>query len=289
MSAMQTSSKGRAYLRREEGEVLRAYLDPVGVWTIGVGLTAASGVVQPRRGMVITAGEADRLLSKALAKNYEPAVRKAMPGAPQTAFDAAISFHFNTGAIGRASWVGAWKKVDWPAVRAGLLRWTKGGGKVLPGLRARREREFRLMREGLYSGVASAPTPDVTDARIGLPLDAAEIEAVRAGFSTLGYDPGTVPGRIAVVSVQHFQADHDLTIDGIVGRATLSTLQRHLDARRKVVVTSAAGGSLAGAASPAGADLPDYLLWVGAAVLVLISIKVLWSYRDILAARVRRA
>lgn len=44
----QTSPEGLAFLERHEGVVLRAYRDVVGVWTIGAGLTAASGVVKPQ-------------------------------------------------------------------------------------------------------------------------------------------------------------------------------------------------------------------------------------------------
>ena len=104
---MQTSAEGVAFIERHEGVVLTAYRDPVGIWTIGSGLTAASGVVKPKAGMKISKAEAARLLSKALATNYEPAVARTMPGARQHEFDGGVSFHFNTGAIGRASWVRA--------------------------------------------------------------------------------------------------------------------------------------------------------------------------------------
>lgn len=96
--------------------------------------------------MVITKDEASRLLGEALTRNYEPAVRAALPGARQQDFDGAVSFHFNTGAIGRASWVKAWAKRDWQKVQAKLALWNKGGGKVLPGLKRRRDEEFMVRR-----------------------------------------------------------------------------------------------------------------------------------------------
>jgi GH24 family phage-related lysozyme (muramidase) len=40
---MQTSPAGRAAIARREGNVLKAYLDSVGVLTIGVGHTSAAG------------------------------------------------------------------------------------------------------------------------------------------------------------------------------------------------------------------------------------------------------
>ena len=63
---MQTSDKGRAYIRSHENDVLKAYLCPAGKWTIGVGLTKASGVVDPKPGMTITKADSERLFSTAL-------------------------------------------------------------------------------------------------------------------------------------------------------------------------------------------------------------------------------
>ncbi|MCA3470636.1 MAG: lysozyme, partial [Rhodobacter sp.] len=150
---MRISEAGIAMLEAEEGVVLRAYRCPAGVWTIGAGLTAASGVVTPHAGMVITAHDASDLLNKALARNYEPAVARAMAkGQPvQHEFDAGVMFHFNTGAIGRASWVKAWIADNAAAARKGLAAWNKGGGKVLPGLVKRRKREADLLLKGVYT------------------------------------------------------------------------------------------------------------------------------------------
>jgi GH24 family phage-related lysozyme (muramidase) len=77
---MQTTSeeKGIPFLKAHEGVVLTAYRCPAGKWTIGAGLTAASGVVTPRAGMTITRAEASHMLKQALARNYEPAVRQAI-------------------------------------------------------------------------------------------------------------------------------------------------------------------------------------------------------------------
>lgn len=287
---MSTSGRGRAFLERHEGVVLKAYRDPVGIWTIGAGLTAASGVVRPRGGMVITRREADRLLAAALATSYEPAVRKAMSGAKQHEFDAGVSFHWNTGAIGRASWVKAWSARQWQAVHDGLLRWTRGGGRVLPGLKRRREEEFRLMREGLYD--LTLPTQGGRMARIALPIDPDELLAIRTGFRKLGYDPGADDHHVARDAVERFQKDHDLTVDGILGRATLSTLQRRLDARAKTAGTAVSGTAGAGATQVPGLAevVPDdnLLLAVGAITAVAL-VLLAWKYRDVLAVKVQRA
>ncbi len=292
---MDISEPGIAMLEAEEGVVLRAYRCPAGVWTIGAGLTAASGVVTPRAGMVITPVEASALLAKALEKNYEPAVDRAMwPGRPvQHEFDAGVMFHFNTGAIGRASWVRAWIRDNADAARRGLMAWNKGGGKVLPGLVKRREREADLLLKGVYTP-GKARRAAVTangPARIALPLSAAEFSAARAALAGLGYAVGTDPIRITAQAVRAFQRDHDLTVDGILGRATLSTLQRRIDARRKTAVAAPALG-LTGAGTATGGT--DALAGVPLSGAVLLGLAVLWAgwlafqYRDAIAATVQR-
>jgi lysozyme len=287
---MQTSSRGVKALELDEGVVLRAYRCPAGIWTIGAGLTAASGVVKPKAGMVITASEASRLLQDALHRNYEPAVAAAMPKARQHEFDAGVSFHFNTGAIARATWVKLWREHAEPGrIRNALLAWNKGGGKVLPGLTARRKREYLLLVDGVYHGAALALPSKTNDAlaRIVVPMDPAEILAVREAFERLGYPAGDHRGAVSKSAVLAFQQKHGLTVDGVLGRATLSTLQRMMDARTKsvpAVAAPAAGGaaSVSGAAE-AVSGVPfasEILLGLGCAFALYTA----WSYRDAIAA-----
>jgi lysozyme len=286
---MQTSARGIDFLKRHEGVVLRAYRCPAGVWTIGAGLTRGSGVVDPTPGMVITAEEADRLLAAALTRNYEPRVARAMAEAQQHEFDAGVSFDFNTGAIHRASWVTAWARRGWDAVGEGLMRWTRGGGKVLPGLVRRRTDELVLMRDGDYGLGARWPRlPGL--ARVTLDLSAEELEAARAALDRLGYAPGSDRRGIAEAAVRAFQERHGLTVDGILGRATLSTLQRELDARGAVAAPTA--GVVMGAGESIGGVAPDVLglpsgEWLGPALVVLglaAALWLAWRYRDVVAA-----
>ncbi|SMH35955.1 peptidoglycan-binding protein [Maritimibacter sp. HL-12] len=288
-----TSSKGIAVLKQEEGEVLKAYRCPAGKMTIGVGLTAASGVIDPKPGMVITAGQSSDLLRQALRRNYEPAVAKAMPSAKAHEFDGGVLFHFNTGAIGRASWVKAWRTRDWDRVSAKIVLWNKGGGKVLPGLTRRRAREFKIMRYGDYGLLGEVPKASSADsdvAKWALPVDRDEIARIRAAFAKLGYAPGNDGGGVHRDAVTRFQREHDLNVDGIIGRATLSTLQRRLDATRKAA--TATTGAATGAAGTEGADaaglaVPDWALWVVAGLVALIALRLAWSYRDVIAAKVQ--
>ncbi|MGP9788930.1 glycoside hydrolase family protein [Roseinatronobacter sp. NSM] len=287
---MQTSAQGVAFKKRHEGDVLKAYRCPAGVWTVGVGLTAASGVVKPHAGMKITAAESTRLLQLALRRNYEPAVRAAMPRAKQHEFDAGVSFHFNTGAIARASWVKRWVERNWDATRTALLAWNKGGGRVLPGLTRRREEEYRLLRHGDYGQGVRAQGGRDGLARVVVDLSQEEIAAAQAAFVKLGYKVGDDARGFDLFAIRAFQKDHDLTVDGIVGRATLSTLQRVMDSRTKAATpaaVTAAGG--ADTTVQASAELDPALSWIGPALLAagaLWGLWLAWQYRDAIAAAI---
>lgn len=302
---MHTSTKGLAFLERHEGVVLKAYRCPAGAWTIGAGLTAASGVVRPKAGVVISREEASRLLGLALERNYEPAVLAAMPGARAQEFDGGVSFHFNTGAIGRASWVKAWRRGDWKGVLAGLMAWKKGGGRVLPGLVRRREEEFRLIQnadygDGRHAPVRPEPPPRAAAAaRIAAPITWAQVPALLAALRTLGHRVDLTAATLPLQAVLDFQRTHGLTADGIVGRATASAIQRALDARGKAAAP-AAGAAVAApvAVADAGSALPpelgailDAVPWLAPALLAAAALYGLWlafTYRDAVAAAIDR-
>lgn len=296
---MKTSEKGIETLELEEGNVLRAYRCPAGKWTIGPGLTAASGVVNPKAGMVITAQQSRDLTRKALTAKYEPRVALVMTGARQHEFDAAVLFHWNTGAIQKASWVPLWaRKAGKSAIAAKFKLWNKGGGKVLPGLVARRDRELRILFEGVYPVSAETKRPSVSVARWVLQLDFAEKLTAMTAFGKLGYKVGLDSAAIPAAEIRRFQADHGLTIDGRIGRATLSTLQRRIDATEKArpvalasVSTTATGVS---ATAPTGtSDITDWIaaqpwaIGVAAGAVGLWGLWLAWQYRDVIAAKIQ--
>ena len=300
MSTMKTSSDGIKFLERHEGVVLKAYRDPVGILTIGAGLTKASGVINPRPGQVITNAQASDLLAKALERNYEPRVRKAMPDALQREFDGGVSFDWNTGAIHRASWVVAWRARNWIDVKRRLAMWKKAGGRVLPGLVRRRHEEFELVRFGMY-GKGLTHNPPSGYAMFVVDQSHAQVLDLRGVFQKLGYEPGQSERGILRAAVEAFQRDHDLTVDGLIGRATLSTIQRRLDAVAKLktpVATTAAGGGTATASDEIATGLPDVsaalpsaqiatLGTITAVIGVGLLLWLAWRYRDVVAAKVQ--
>jgi lysozyme len=258
------SPRGRKFIYAHEGCPLTAYLDPVGIWTIGPGLTAATGAIRPVRGMTITQAEADRIFSQVMAATYEPAVRRALgANIPQHVHDGASSFTFNCGpgAIGTASWVKAWKDGLWAEVKRRLSLWNKGGGRVLPGLTRRRKEEGDIIIDNAWpAGIEGpAPEPTVEWAVFVVSVTAEDIVNVRDGLRSLGYDPGPITGRVRYLAVNEFQKAHNLTVDGKIGRATLATLQREIDRKRQNDALSTTGkvGAPAGAAAGAGIEAAD--------------------------------
>jgi len=294
---MQTSEKGIKFLERHEGVVLKAYRDPVGVWTIGAGLTKSSGVVAPKAGMVISKIEASNLLQQALKRNYEPAVNKAMAAskgaAKQNEFDGAVSFHWNTGAIGKASWVKSWRARDWPGVHRGLLNWIRGGGKIMPGLKRRREEEYSLIKGGFYSSQLKRKTASGL-ATFAVPYAPSEIAALKAAFRKLGYDPGTDKRGLPRPAVIKYQSDHALTRDGVIGRATLSSVRRMIDAKKKIKAPAAIGAVAATDTQTgvvrdqlSGMAMADWIVWIGLALAACWLIWLAVTYRDAVAVKLQ--
>ncbi len=271
---MKTSPQGVAFIAAQEGVVTRAYRDAAGIWTIGVGHTAAAGAPVPKAGMTISRDEAYLILARDLPR-YEARVERRLPGSAAHVFDGAVSFDFNTGAIDRASWVAAFGEGKREIARGALMRWTTTGGRTLAGLVRRREAEARLIFEGEHGGAAAA-----------LPASE-EVGACQAQLATLGFYHGVVDGLAGVATraaVLAYQKSHpDLVADGIAGPATRASLDRDIAARRDTV--AAAAGTVTAAATTAvvasGVDAGHPLLiaaLVGAATLALAAGFVIHRY-----------
>ena len=138
--------EGCAQLRKDN--LVEAYPDPgtgAEPWTIGWGATGKG--IGP--GTVWTQGECDARLTRDLIR-YAADVARALGDAPtsQAQFDAMVSFHYNTGAIGRATLTKKHKAGDFAGAAAEFKRWNKAGGRVLKGLARRRADEARLYMSG---------------------------------------------------------------------------------------------------------------------------------------------
>jgi lysozyme len=81
-------------------------------------------------------------------ETFERGVLRLVPGVVgrQGAFDAlvSISFNFGLGNLQRSTIRMRANRGDWEGAAEAFRAWTKGGGKVLPGLVRRREAEIAL-------------------------------------------------------------------------------------------------------------------------------------------------
>jgi len=132
---------------RQDGKV-EAYPDPGtgnDPWTIGWGATGP-GI---GKGTVWTQDQCDARLEADLALySAEVAAKLGDARTTQGQFDALVSFHYNTGAIGRATLTRKHIAGDFAGAAREFDRWCYAGGRVMRGLARRREAEAALYRRG---------------------------------------------------------------------------------------------------------------------------------------------
>lgn len=132
-------------VKESEGCKLDAYKCPAGVWTIGWG-TTGKGITE---GTSWTQYTADRVLNADCYLALQSAHAASPTLKDQSVYkQAAIAdFVYNLG-IGKYMKSTLKQRVDagqWEAAKFELRRWVNGGGKVLPGLVKRREKECELL------------------------------------------------------------------------------------------------------------------------------------------------
>lgn len=154
-----------AVMHHFEGVRLQAYLCPAHVWTIGWGNTRYENGQRVRRGDVVTRARADELFLHKLRTEFEPAVMRAIGGGPgnnrvpttPAQFGAMVSLAYNigAGAFARSRVAKLHRLGDHEGAAKAFGNWTRGGGRVLPGLVRRRNVE-RLLYEGHLEAVRRA-------------------------------------------------------------------------------------------------------------------------------------
>ncbi|MFT3756962.1 MAG: lysozyme [Pseudoxanthomonas sp.] len=119
------------------------YICPAGFWTIGYG-----HLCDPKH-PPITEAEAEVYLARDLQSALAATLRycPVLATEPEARLAAIVDFTFNLGA-GRLQTSTLRRRInqrDWAAATQELCRWIYGGGKVLPGLVARRKAEISLL------------------------------------------------------------------------------------------------------------------------------------------------
>ncbi len=156
-SPRRISAAGIALIQRFEGcaqlhtdGMIDAYPDPAtgaAPWTIGWGATGRDHFNggRIRQGTRWTQTQCDTRLAEDLVRFAED-VAAAIGEAPttQAQFDALVSFHYNTGAIGRATLTRKHIAGNTRAAVREFGRWNRAGGHVLKGLTRRRAAEAEM-------------------------------------------------------------------------------------------------------------------------------------------------
>jgi lysozyme len=119
------------------------YVCPAGYWTVGWGHLCQSDHLP------VTEAEADAYLAADLMTALVATLRycTVLATEPESRLAAIVDFTFNLGA-GRLQTSTLRRRInqrDWPGAGQELRRWIYGGGRVLTGLRARRQAEVDLL------------------------------------------------------------------------------------------------------------------------------------------------
>lgn len=193
---MEINKRGLELVKEFEGCRLTAYLDPVGIWTIGFGNTSHA-----KEGLTITKREAEEWLKEDL-KAAENAVSKwqAHYSFNENEASALISFTFNCGAGSLNNLVKNGKRTKAEITRY-ITLYNKGiNGKVLPGLTRRRKAEkelFLLPVEPAEETQSDPSTAEVYDVAVRVCRGEFGDNADRvAALKSAGYDPATIQKEV---------------------------------------------------------------------------------------------
>lgn len=167
---MKTSATGRQLIEQYEGLILGAYDDyndkivssgdkVRGTLTIGYGHTSSAGGIKVYAGQKITKQQADDILAGDLGRVEADVSKYVKVPLNQNQYDAIVSFHFNTGALGKStcSVTRNLNKKDYKAAADSLLLYNKGNGQVLAGLTRRRNAERTLFLKPYVAPATSVP------------------------------------------------------------------------------------------------------------------------------------
>lgn len=138
---MQISESGLEFIKQAEGCRLEAYLDSVGVPTLGYGHT--HGV---KASDTCTQEQADAWLLEDLQSVYTDIADYVEVALTQGQYDALCSFVFNLGgsALRNSTLLRLLNAGDYEGAQKQFSRWVHAGGQVLAGLVKRREGEAEM-------------------------------------------------------------------------------------------------------------------------------------------------
>lgn len=204
---MKTSSKGLQLIEKYEGLILQSYDDANdhivksgdavhGTLTIGYGHTNAAGSPTVHPGQVITKLQAEDILASDLQKVEADVARLVKVPVNQNQFDALVSFHFNTGSLGKSSALVALNKGDYKSAAEKLTLYNRGrvnGGLVpMAGLTRRRTEEKALFL-----------TPVTSAGQVVAPVGTVVLGGSALSVTPINYWPYIIAGTILAAFVAY--------------------------------------------------------------------------------------
>jgi len=167
---MKLGPNGEKLIKEGEGLVLYTYDDanpgkpflkgkPKGELTIGYGHTSAAGSPKVVPGMKITKAEAEKIFKADIKKYVDEVNALVTREVMQNQFDALVSFHYNTGALGKSTLLKKVNAGQFDQVPAEFMKWVNQNGEPVPGLVNRRRAEVAVWRQLKTSDVAAVSTP----------------------------------------------------------------------------------------------------------------------------------
>ncbi len=254
--------------RKRRDGLIEAYVDPVGIWTIGFGSIQHWDLDRPiLQTDVITEATAERWLKLEVEQVAEDIDRLIKVSLTQGMFDALVSFVYNIGigAFGESTILRKINDRDYEGASQEFDRWVHGTDsgvrKVLPGLVNRRnEEEAMFRRDGLTptGTITTTPANPATassikeerpykSAPVPLPFDrnlqkgdigddCYILNCALAGLGLLRMSPQ--PNEFTQVTedaVKLYQRREALSrIDGVVGPETKRAIENDLRAARPI-------------------------------------------------------
>lgn len=224
---MKTSQHGIDLIKQFEGCRLNAYLDAVGVPTIGYG-----HIVGVKMGDKITQAQAEQLLKDDLVK-YENGVNSLNRYIfNQNEFDALVSFAYNLG-VGNLSKLTANQTRNKGQIADAMLLYNKAGGKVLSGLTKRRKAERDLFCTPVSSGATPIvskttdsvyPTPRVNIKKGSTGVGVKWMQTKLNEKGGYGLTVDGIAGDKSINALKDYQSKHLLEPDGVCGKLTRQSL-----------------------------------------------------------------
>lgn len=171
------NSDGLNLIKSFEGLYLTAYLDIVGVPTIGYGCTEGVTKADVQNKRTITPQQAEDMLRAELDK-FCPGVEKAVKvPLNDNQFAALVSFSYNLGlgSLQKSTLLKLLNSGDYTGASNEFPKWNKAGGKEVSGLTRRRNAERDLFLKSAGTIQSNSLLPDgPSDDEIRKKLEAAE-------------------------------------------------------------------------------------------------------------------